>query len=107
MPPVTVLGVTVDNATRFLPAYRNELDLVAHNPFRILDSRVLEMMRMALERGRRTNPMLITGLCGELGGSPKAIEACEALGFDFVSAPLSKLAGARLAAAQAKIRVSS
>jgi pyruvate,orthophosphate dikinase len=97
----SVLGVTSENASRFLPAYRNELALVTHDPFAALDPRVFEMMHIALERGRKTNATLIAGLCGDLGGSPEAIDACEALGLDFVSAPLAMLPGARLAAAQA------
>ena len=73
----------------------------------MLDEKVLEMMSIALERGRATRPELIAGLCGDQGGSPDSIAACEALGLDFVSAPLSRLPGARLAAAQATIRKKS
>jgi pyruvate,orthophosphate dikinase len=100
----TVLGVSRDDANRFLPGYRNELGLVAQDPFTVLDSRVAEMVRIALRRGRRTRPDLIAGLCGDQGGSPESIATCEKLGLDFVSAPLSQLPGARLAAAQARIR---
>ena len=100
----TVLGVSRDDANRFLPIYRNELGLLAGDPFTTLDPRVAEMMQIAIERGRATRPDLVTGLCGDLGGSPASIEVCERLGLDFVSAPLSQLPGARLAAAQARIR---
>ncbi len=62
------------------------------------------MMQIAIERGKAARPELITGLCGEQGGSPASIEVCERLGLEFVSAPLSQLPGARLAAAQARIR---
>jgi pyruvate,orthophosphate dikinase len=100
----TVLGLSREDAARFLPRYRNELGLVAGDPFTVLDDRVLEMMRMALDRGRDSKPALVAGLCGDQGGSPETIAACEHLGLDFVSAPLSQLPGARLAAAQAALK---
>ena len=100
----TVLGVSRDDASRFLPDYQNELGLLAGDPFTVLDARVIEMIAIALERGKSARPNLVAGLCGDQGGSPASIEACEGLGLDFVSAPLSRLPGARLAAAQARIR---
>jgi pyruvate,orthophosphate dikinase len=99
----TVLGVSRDDASRFLPVYQNELGLMSGDPFTILDPRVAEMMQTAIERGKGAQPRLVTGLCGDQGGSPASIEVCERLGLDFVSAPLSQLPGARLAAAQARI----
>ena len=99
-----VLGVSRDDADRFLAGYRNELGLVAGDPFTVLDPRVVELMRLALDRGKAAQPGLVAGLCGDQGGSPASIEACERLGLDFVCAPLSQLPGARLAAAQARIR---
>ncbi len=100
----SVLGMSREDAPRFMSPYRNELALVAADPFTVLDDRVLEMMQIALERGRRTRPALIAGLSGDQGGSPETIAACERLGLDFVSAPLSLLPGARLAAAQAALQ---
>jgi len=99
----TVLGMSREDAGRFLPGYRNELALVPVDPFTVLDPRVAELIGIALQRGRAVRPELIAGLCGDQGGSPETIEACERLGLDFVSAPLSELPGARLAAAQARI----
>jgi pyruvate,orthophosphate dikinase len=99
----TVLGISREDANRFLPAYRNELGLITADPFSELEPRVIEMMRLAIARGRAGRPDLVVGLCGDQGGSPASIDACEALGLDFVSAPLSALPGARLAAAQARI----
>ncbi len=100
----TVLGVSRDDASRFLPRYLNELRLVERDPFACLDAQVVELIRMALERARAVRPSLVAGLCGDQGGSPPSIEICEQLGLDFVSAPLSQLPGARLAAAQARLR---
>ena len=100
----TALGVSREDASRFLPAYRNELGLIAGDPFTHLDEKVAELIRIALERGKTVRRDLRAGLCGDQGGSPASVEICEKLGLDFVSAPLSQLPGARLAAAQARLR---
>jgi len=100
----TTLGVSRDDAKRFLPAYLNELRIVERDPFTCLDEGVAELMRTALERAKAARPNLIAGLCGDQGGSPISIEICEQMGLDFICAPLSQLPGARLAAAQARLR---
>ena len=100
----TALGISRDDASRFLPTYLNDLGMVDQDPFTNLDDCVAELMSIALERGKAVRPDLIAGLCGDQGGSPASIETCERLGLDFVSAPLSQLPGARLAAAQARLR---
>jgi pyruvate,orthophosphate dikinase len=100
----TVLGVSRADANRFLPTYRNELGLLPGDPFTTLDPRVAEMMQVALHKAKAADPDLISGLCGDQGGSPDSIMVCETLGLDFVSAPLAQLPGARLAAAQAALR---
>ena len=100
----TALGISRDDAGRFLPTYLNNLSMVARDPFIYLDDRVAELMSIALERAKAVRPDLVAGLCGDQGGSPDSIEICERLGLDFVSAPLSQLPGARLAAAQARLR---
>ena len=100
----TTLGISRDDASRFLPTYLNDLGMVARDPFTYLDERVAELMAIALERARAVRPDLVAGLCGDQGGSPDSIEICERLGLNFVSAPLSQLPGARLAAAQARLR---
>jgi pyruvate,orthophosphate dikinase len=100
----TTLGISRDDASRFLPTYLNDLGMLARDPFTDLDERVAELIAMALERAKAVRPELIAGLCGDQGGSPRSIEICERLGLDFVSAPLPQLPGARLAAAQARLR---
>ncbi len=100
----TALGISRDDANRFLPRYINELGLVPSDPFSHLDPQVRALIEIALERAKAVRPSLIAGLCGDQGGSPASVEACERLGLDFVSAPLSQLPGARLAAAQARLR---
>ena len=100
----TTLGISRDDAKRFLPTYLNDLGMVARDPFANLDERVSELMGIALDRAKEVRPDLIAGLCGDQGGSPASIAICERLGLDFVCAPLSQLPGARLAAAQARLR---
>jgi pyruvate,orthophosphate dikinase len=100
----TTLGISRDDASRFLPTYLNDLSLVARDPFTYLDEHVAELMGIALERAKSVRPDLTAGLCGEQGGIPASIEVCERLRLDFVCAPLSQLPGARLAAAQARLR---
>jgi len=87
-----------------LPSYLNDLRMLQRDPFTCLDERVAELMLLALERGKAVRPDLIAGLCGDQGGSPTSIEICERMGVDFICAPLSQLPGARLAAAQARLR---
>jgi len=100
----TALGVSREDAGRFLPAYLNELGLIRHDPFTHLDAEVVELMRLALERGKAVRPALVAGLCGDQGGYAGSIRVCEELGLDFVSCPLPQLPGARLAAAQARLQ---
>ena len=100
----TTLGVSRDDASRFLPSYLNDLGLVARDPFTHLDERVAELMSIALQRAKAVRPDLTAGLCGDQGGSPGSIETCERLHLNFVCAPLSQLPGARLAAAQARLK---
>ena len=100
----TTLGISRDDTGQFLPTYLNDLGMILRDPFTYLDDRVAELMAMALERAKAVRPDLIAGLCGDQGGSPASIEMCEHLGLDFVSAPLPQLPGARLAAAQARLR---
>ena len=100
----TTLGISSDDASRFLPTYLNDLGMLTWDPFTHLDERVAELIGIALQRAKAVRPELITGLCGDQGGSPATIQICEHLGLDFVSAPLPQLPGARLAAAQARLR---
>ena len=58
-------------------------------------------MRMAVEKGRSTRPDLKVGICGEHGGDPASIHACETIGLNYVSCSPFRVPVARLAAAQA------
>ena len=100
----TALGVSRDDAGRFLGAYV-EQGIFARDPFVSLDIEgVGELISLAAERGRATRPDLKLGICGEHGGDPASIAFCERVGLDYVSASPYRVPIARLAAAQAALR---
>jgi pyruvate,orthophosphate dikinase len=100
----TALGVSRDDAARFLSAYV-EQGIYARDPFVSLDIEgVGELVSLAAERGRGARPDLKLGICGEHGGDPASIAFCHATGLDYVSASPYRIPIARLAAAQAALR---
>jgi pyruvate,orthophosphate dikinase len=100
----TTLGVSRDDAARFLGAYV-EKGIYAKDPFVSLDVEgVGELVKLAAERGRATRPDIKLGICGEHGGDPASIAFCEEVGLDYVSASPYRVPIARLAAAQAALR---
>ncbi|MCU6455619.1 pyruvate, phosphate dikinase [Sphingomonas sp. A2-49] len=100
----TTLGVSRDDAARFLGAYV-EQGIYAKDPFVSLDIEgVGELVQMAADRGRATRPDIKLGICGEHGGDPASIAFCERVGLDYVSASPYRVPIARLAAAQAALR---
>ena len=99
----TTLGVSRDDAARFLGQYV-EQGIYAKDPFVSLDIEgVGELMTLAAERGRATRPEIKLGICGEHGGDPATIAFCEGVGLDYVSASPYRVPIARLAAAQAAL----
>ena len=100
----TALGVSRDDAARFLSAYV-EKGILARDPFVSLDVEgVGELISIAAERGRAVKEGLKLGICGEHGGDPASIAFCESTGLDYVSASPYRVPIARLAAAQAALR---
>ena len=92
-----------DAENKFLPAY-NETGILQDNPFEVLDIKgVGQLMKMAVENGRRTRPDLKVGICGEHGGDPVSIHFCHHIGINYVSCSGPRVPVARLAAAQAKL----
>jgi pyruvate, orthophosphate dikinase len=78
--------------------------VIESNPFQHLDpDGVGALVRIAVERGRKTRPELHVGICGEHGGDPKSIALCHEIGLDYVSCSPFRVPVARLAAAQAAI----
>ncbi|HWH18522.1 MAG TPA: pyruvate, phosphate dikinase, partial [Allosphingosinicella sp.] len=99
----TTLGVSRDDAGRFLSAYV-EKGIFARDPFVGIDEEgVGELIRIAAERGRGAAPGLKLGICGEHGGDPASIAFCERTGLDYVSASPYRVPIARLAAAHAAL----
>ena len=100
----TTLGVSRDDAARFLGAYV-EQGIFAKDPFVSLDiDGVGELVELAAERGRKTRPDLKLGICGEHGGDPASIAFCQKVGLDYVSASPYRVPIARLAAAQSAVK---
>lgn len=99
----TTLGVSRDDAARFLTTYV-ERGIYARDPFVSLDVEgVGQLIGMAAERGRAARPGIKLGICGEHGGDPASIAFCEETGLDYVSASPYRVPIARLAAAQAAL----
>ena len=101
----TTLGMSRDDAGAFLPSYvaRNVLP---RDPFVSIDrDGVGQLIEMAATRGRSTRPDLKLGICGEHGGDPDSIEFCEVVGLDYVSCSPFRVPIARLAAAQAALKL--
>ncbi|MBU6268856.1 MAG: pyruvate, phosphate dikinase [Sphingomonadales bacterium] len=99
----TTLGVSRDDAAKFLGAYV-EQGIYPRDPFVSLDiDGVGQLVRLAAERGRQTRPDIKLGICGEHGGDPASIAFCESVGLDYVSASPYRVPIARLAAAQAAL----
>jgi pyruvate,orthophosphate dikinase len=100
----TTLGLSRDDAGKFLPAYV-EQGIFPRDPFVSLDIEgVGQLVTLAAERGRATRPDIKLGICGEHGGDPASIAFCEAQGLDYVSASPFRVPIARLAAAQVALR---
>src|SRR5688500_14615832 len=99
----TALGLSRDDAGRFLAHYL-ETGVLARAPFETIDQDgVGDLMEIAVERGRRTRPDLKLGICGEHGGEPESVAFCHRLGLDYVSCSPYRVPLARLAAAQAAL----
>lgn len=100
----TTLGISRDDAARFMAEYLRE-GVFAKDPFATLDQEgVGQLVRMGAEKGRQTRKDIKLGICGEHGGDPESIAFCETVGLDYVSCSPFRVPIARLAAAQAYIR---
>ena len=96
-------GFSRDDSSKFMDAYFNA-KIIENDPFARLDqSGVGALMKMAIEKGKKTRPSLHCGICGEHGGDPSSVEFCNEIGLDYVSCSPFRVPIARLAAAQAAI----
>jgi pyruvate,orthophosphate dikinase len=101
----TTLGMSRDDAEGKFLTYYLEDGVLERNPFEVLDrDGVGDLMRIGVERGRRTKPDIKLGICGEHGGEPSSVEFCHEIGLDYVSCSPYRVPLARLAAAQAVLK---
>jgi len=104
----TTFGLSRDDA-KFLPFYL-AAEIWDRDPFQAIDQKgVGQLIRMGVEKGRKTKPGLEIGICGEHGGEPSSVEFCHRVGMDYVSCspfrvPIARLAAAQAAAAQASLK---
>jgi len=99
----TTYGVSRDDGGKFLNYYLNK-GIWKDDPFETLDTKgVGELMKMAVEKGRKTRPNLKVGICGVHGGDPRSIYFCHKIGLNYVSCSAYQIPIARLAAAQVNI----
>jgi len=106
----TVMGLSRDDAGRFLPDYvdADKAAIFATDPFQSIDTAGVGMLvKWAIERGRATRPKLEIGICGEHSGDAASVKFCHQVGMDYVSASPFRVPIARLAAAQAVIEEKS
>ncbi|HXW56681.1 MAG TPA: pyruvate, phosphate dikinase [Candidatus Cybelea sp.] len=102
----TTMGLSRDDAGRFLPDYVDErrAGIFKADPFQTLDREGVGLLvEWAIERGRKTRPNLKIGICGEHGGDGESVKFCHQVGMNYVSASPFRVPIARLAAAQAVI----
>ena len=97
-------GFSRDDIGSFMPIYLKK-GILHRDPFAVLDREgVGQLMKLAIEKGRKANPSLTVGICGEHGGEPSSVEFCHEIDLDYVSCSPYRVPIAKLAAAQASIR---
>ena len=90
-----------DDMGSFLNSY-TENEVFKKNPFATLDQDgVGQLIKIAIDKGRKTNPKIKLGICGEHGGDPDSVKFCHKVGLTYVSCSPFRVPVARLAAAQA------
>jgi len=100
----TTFGFSRDDVAKFVPLYI-EMGILKNDPFKTLDQPgVGDLIKMGIERGRKTRPEIEIGICGEHGGDPASVEFCHRVGMNYVSCSPYRVPIARLAAAQAAVK---
>lgn len=100
----TAFGFSRDDIeSKFLSTYldRKVLD---RNPFETLDDGVLKLVKKGCKGGRKANPDIHLGICGEHGGDPESIEKLQSVGLDYVSCSPFRVPIARISAARAALK---
>jgi pyruvate,orthophosphate dikinase len=97
-------GFSRDDIGTFLPDYI-EKGILPEDPFQTIDQEGIgELIKIGIERGRKTRKNLEVGICGEHGGEPRSVEFCHSVGMDYVSCSPFRVPIAKLAAAQAVLK---
>lgn len=97
-------GFSRDDIGGFLPEYIKK-GILPEDPFQSIDQEGIgELIKIGIERGRKTRKNLEVGICGEHGGEPRSVEFCHRVGMDYVSCSPFRVPIAKLAAAQAVLR---
>ena len=102
----TTMGLSRDDAGRFLPDYVDEkkAGVFRNDPFQVLDQEgVGQLVEMGIAKGRSVKPKLKIGICGEHGGELESVKYCVRIGMNYVSCSPYRVPIARLAAAQQAI----
>ncbi len=100
----TTMGLSRDDAGKFLPYYI-EKKIFEDDPFVSIDvNGVGELVKIGIQKGRQSRPDLKVGICGEHGGDPRSVEFCYKVGMDYVSCSPYRVPIAKLAAAQAALK---
>ncbi len=99
----TTFGFSRDDAGKFI-GYYTENNILEKDPFQTLDQEgVGELVKMGVQKGRKTRANLKVGICGEHGGDPASVEFCYKTGLNYVSCSPFRVPIARIAAAHAKL----
>jgi pyruvate, orthophosphate dikinase len=100
----TTFGLSRDDAGKFLPSYTAR-GIYPRDPFVAIDrDGVGFLMKHAVVEGKKGNPNIHAGICGEHGGEPSSVEFCHQIGLEYVSCSPFRVPIARLAAAQAALK---
>lgn len=96
-------GFSRDDIGKFLPIYK-EKGILTQDPFQTLDQAgVGKLIQTAVKKARQTNPNMMIGVCGEVGGDPNSISFFQQAGVDYVSCSAYRIPAARLACGQAAL----
>ena len=99
----TTFGISRDDSGKFLNDYI-ENKIFSIDPFVSIDDGVGDLVKIAVQQGKKQNKSIKLGICGEHGGDPKSIEFCSKAGLNYVSCSPYRVPIARLAAAQSEIQ---
>jgi pyruvate,orthophosphate dikinase len=99
----TTFGISRDDSGKFLNDYIDN-KIFSIDPFISIDEGVEDLIKLAVEKGKKQNKKIKLGICGEHGGDPKSINFCSGAGLNYVSCSPYRVPIARLAAAQAELQ---